>query len=127
MSTEQISSIDDTPAVQAPAAKTVKGKGASSTASAPTQADAQAGEVVAEAQAPVRRMLTIHASNDETGQNAVEVGVNGVVYQIPRGVPCAVPEEVIGVLENAQISVYKTVNGEAQEHLVPRFAFTVSN
>ena len=115
--TEQISSIDDTPSTPAATAKKPSARGSASVA----VTDA------AESNEPKRRMLTIHASGDEAGQNAVEVGVNGVVYQIPRGVPCAVPDEVIGVLENAQISIYKTIDGETKEHLVPRFAFTVTN
>ena len=104
---EQISTIDDTPEV---AVKTPKAR-------AKTEAT---GQVAA------RRTITIHASGDEDGQSAVPVGVNGVVYQIPRGIPCDVPEEVIGVLENAKTSVYKVVNGEAVEHLIPRFSYTVS-
>lgn len=102
--TEQITSIDDAPEVVTKAPKRAK----------------------ADTNVASRRTLTIHASGDEEGQNAVSVGVNGVVYQIPRGVPCEVPDEVIGVLENSKTSVYKTVNGESVEHLIPRFAYTVS-
>lgn len=118
---EQISSIDDAPEVVKPTAATsaTGGKAAKAARAAAAPAD--------EAAAPAkRRHVTVHASSDETGQNAVEVGVNGVVYQIPRGVPCAVPDEVIHVLENAKISVYKTVDGVTQEHLIPRFAFSVT-
>ena len=104
---EQISTIDDTPEVAPKATK-------------PRAKSEAAGQVA------VRRTITIHASGDEEGQNAVSVGVNGVVYQIPRGLPCDVPEEVIGVLENAKTSVYKIVNGESVEHLIPRFSYTVS-
>ena len=103
---EQISTIDDAPEVAAKASK--------------PRAKAEA------AAQPGRRTITIHASGDEEGQNAVPVGVNGVVYQIPRGVPCEVPDEVIEVLENAKTSVYKVVNGESVEHQIPRFAFTLS-
>lgn len=77
-------------------------------------------------QVNTRRTITIHATGDEEGQNAVPVGVNSVVYQIPRGVPCQVPDEVLGVLENARISIYKEVNGESVEHQIPRFAYTLS-
>lgn len=104
---EQISTIDDAPEVAAKATK--------------LRAKAEAA-----GQTAARRTITMHASGDEEGQNAVPVGVNGKVYQIPRGVPCEVPDEVIGVLENAKTSVYKVVNGEAVEHLIPRFAYTVS-
>lgn len=104
---EQISTIDDAPEV---AAKTTK-----------LRAKAEAA-----GQTAARRTITIHASSDEEGQNAVPVGVNGKVYQIPRSVPCEVPAEVIAVLENANISVYKEVNGEVVEHQIPRFAYTVS-
>lgn len=104
---EQISTIDDAPEVAAKASK-------------PRAKAEAAGQVAA------RRTITIHASGDEEGQNAVPVGVNGVVYQIPRGVPCEVPDEVIAVLENAKTSVYKVVNGESVEHQIPRFAYTLS-
>ena len=102
---EQISTIDDAPEVVTKAPKS---------------------RAKAEAAATGRRTITIHATGDEEGQNAVSVGVNGVVYQIPRGLPCDVPDEVIGVLENAKTSVYKIVNGESVEHLIPRFSYTVS-
>lgn len=122
---EQISSIDDAPEVVKPATATTAaagGKAAKAARAAAASTDA-GGEAATPAK---RRHVTVHASSDETGQNAVEVGVNGVVYQIPRGVPCAVPDEVIHVLENAKISVYKTVDGVTQEHLIPRFAFSVT-
>lgn len=120
---EQISSIDDAPEVVKPAATTAATATGGKAAKAARAAAAPADEAAAPAK---RRHVTVHASSDETGQNAVEVGVNGVVYQIPRGVPCAVPDEVIHVLENAKISVYKTVDGVTQEHLIPRFAFSVT-
>lgn len=104
---EQISTIDDAPEV---ATKVTKPRAKSD----------------AVGQVNTRRTITIHASGDEEGQNAVPVGVNGVVYQIPRGVPCEVPDEVIAVLENAKTSVYKVVNGESVEHQIPRFAYTLS-
>lgn len=104
---EQISDIDDATEVATKAAK-------------PRAKAEAAGQVAA------RRTITMHASGDEDGQNAVPVGVNGKVYQIPRGVPCEVPDEVIGVLENAKTSVYKVVNGEAVEHQIPRFSYTLS-
>lgn len=119
-SSEQISSIDDTPATPAPSAAPSKGK-------ARAAAAAGAGSDAVESDGPKRRMLTIHASGDEAGQNAVEVGVNGVVYQIPRSTPCAVPEEVIEALTNAEVSIYKTTDGVTKEHKVPRFAFTVTD
>lgn len=38
----------------------------------------------------------------ETQLSAVEVGVNGVVYRIQRGVPVEIPESVAQVIEDAR-------------------------
>lgn len=74
-----------------------------------------------------RRMVTIHTTGDDGGQNAVNIGVNGYVYNIPRGVPVPLPEEAIEVLTNAKFKMWREVNKEMVPFEVPRFSFTVSN
>jgi hypothetical protein len=49
-----------------------------------------------------RRVIVI--DEEEGKPNYEVVGVNGKVYQIQRGIEVAVPEEVIGVLNNAVAS-----------------------
>ena len=48
-----------------------------------------------------RATITLPAPRDESEQDFVLVLINGEAFQIPRGVPCAVPEEVLDVLDNA--------------------------
>lgn len=70
--------------------------------------------------------LTIHPSEGIGGEDAVLVGVNGFMYQIPRGEPQEIPVEALAILENSvgvHISTDKA--GEAKERRVPRFAYTV--
>lgn len=107
----QISTIDDQPS-----AATVKATKASKAA---LSQDAETGEK--------RRTITIHASDADGGNEAVFVSVNGVAWQIPRGKPEKVPEEVIHALELATVTTYKSGNdGKVKEQSTPRFAFSVS-
>lgn len=48
------------------------------------------------------RIVTIHPTNDEGGSEAVFLSLNGYAYQIPRGMPIEVPEEVVQILKNAK-------------------------
>lgn len=109
MSDSQISTIDDQPAVAAPKTKATKAQ----------LREAGIGDK--------RRTITIHASDADGGDEAVFVGCNGVAYQIPRGVPVEVPEEVIDGLKNAVVTTYKSgADGKVKETHMPRYAFTVS-
>lgn len=109
MSDSQISSIDDQPVE-----KTVVKKA--------TKAQLKDAGISGN-----KRIITIHPSGDDAGEEAVPVGVNGVVYQIPRGEPFEVPEEVVHALQNAVVTTYKTDgNGKAKETSMPRYAISVS-
>lgn len=69
--------------------------------------------------------LNIYASDQEHGSNAVEIGLNGVMYLVPRGEYFSVPEELVEVLRNAITTVTspaKTGGGVATRD-VPRFNF----
>jgi hypothetical protein len=69
--------------------------------------------------------LHIYASEKEHGSNAVEVGLNGVMYLVPRGQFFTVPVELVEVLRNA-VTTVTTANpagGGVVEREVPRFNF----
>jgi hypothetical protein len=108
MSDSQVTTLDDAPAVVVPT-KPAKG---SKAAAAPATTD---GEFF---------MVTVHATGDDVGSNAVEMGVNGYLYQIPRGVPCRVPKAVVEGLTNAVITTYKVVGADVVERDIQRFPFT---
>lgn len=70
--------------------------------------------------------VTIHPAEGIGGEDAVLVGLNGFMYQIPRGEPQEIPVEVLMILENSvgkHLSTDKA--GEVKERSVPRFAYTV--
>jgi hypothetical protein len=70
--------------------------------------------------------LTLHASDGEGGDRAQEVGLNGFMYQIPRGTPVDVPIEVLWILENAVSQKVTTEkDGSVSSRDIPRFAYTV--
>lgn len=70
-------------------------------------------------------MITIHSGNDEAGSDAVNVGLNGYVYQIPRDKPFKVPTEVASILRNAVVTSYKPDGkGGNVERNTPRYAFS---
>ena len=51
--------------------------------------------------------IYIYAGHEENGSAPVPVGVNGVVYYIPRAKKVNVPVEVVGVLQNAVTDVHE--------------------
>lgn len=74
-----------------------------------------------------KRILTVHQSDGDGGNDAVFIQINGYAYQIPRGKPVEVPEEVIEVLNNAkQTSVHFGQGGSLTETTKPRFAFSIN-
>lgn len=71
-----------------------------------------------------KRTVTVHQTGDENEQ-AVFVSLNGYAYQIPRGVPCSVPVEVIEILQNAKQTTYTQTPTGVVERTVQRFPFSV--
>lgn len=72
-----------------------------------------------------KRTITIHATESEGGHDAVPIGLNGYMYQVPRGMPVEVPEELVFILENAKTSTYHPgKDGELIERVHNRFAFS---
>lgn len=73
-----------------------------------------------------RASITIHQSEGIGGADAVAVGLNGFMYQIPRGEPQDIPLEVLMILENA-ITQHVSSNDKAEEirRDIPRFSISV--
>jgi len=72
------------------------------------------------------KTLEIYASDQDGGDHAVVVGVNGVLYQIPRGTREVVPVEVLDVLRNAvQTITSPNPAGGVTTRDVPRYNFQV--
>jgi hypothetical protein len=73
-----------------------------------------------------KMILTVAQGQGDGGGECVDVQVNGYLYQIPRGVPCEVPMEVVHILDNAVETKYDPapgVNGEYKTREVPRFSY----
>ena len=70
-------------------------------------------------------MLTIYSTNEDGGSNAVPVGINGYLYQIPRDRPYKVPAEVVAVLREAVTTTFpRNKDGEIAPIDRPRYAFS---
>ena len=69
--------------------------------------------------------LNIYASEQEHGSNAVEIGLNGVMYLVPRGEYFTVPEELVEILRTAITSITSPAKngGGVTTRDVPRFNF----
>lgn len=73
-----------------------------------------------------KAMITIHAAEGPTGQDAVPIGLNGYMYQVPRATPVEVPIELLWILENAVTQIVSTAkDGNVETRNAPRFAYTV--
>ncbi|MDO9252628.1 MAG: hypothetical protein Q7U48_13895 [Hydrogenophaga sp.] len=71
--------------------------------------------------------LTIFQGEGETGHEAVQIGVNGFMWLMPRGKPERVPVEVAEVIRNAKITSYRLGDGgRAIEYETPRFAYQIT-
>lgn len=69
-----------------------------------------------------QKKVRIMIPSSEKERDAVQVGVNGYIYNIPRDVEVDVPEAVIEVLNNAKITSYSLkprTEGEGNE-MVPQ-------
>jgi len=73
-----------------------------------------------------KQIINIFASEAEGGNFAVLVGVNAVMYQLPRGVNVEVPDSVVDVLNNAVTDVTIPLEaGGTITRQVPRYNFRV--
>lgn len=74
-----------------------------------------------------KRILTIHQTNDEGGELDVFLSINGYAYQIKRGEPVEVPEEVVEVLSNAKQELISFgPGGKLLTRVTPRYPFSVN-
>ncbi len=72
-----------------------------------------------------KRVVTIHPTNDEGGSDAVFLALNGYAYQIPRGIPVEVPDEVVQILKNAKMEIMSFgKDGEVLVRETQRFPFS---
>ena len=118
MTDSQVSSIDDAPAATTQA-QSPKSTGAKRQPKVDGYDIALSGK---------KKTITIHVSEAANGDEAVPIGLNGYMYQVPRGVPVEVPEELVSILENAKTSTYHPAgNGSTEliERVHNRFAFSV--
>lgn len=69
-------------------------------------------------------MVTVHATDGDAGSNAVDMCINGYLYQLPRGVPCKVPEAVLEGLRNAVTTKHKVVGDSVITQNIPRFPYS---
>lgn len=73
-----------------------------------------------------KKTIEIYASDQEGGNFAVFVSVNGTAFQIPRGTREVVPEEVCQVLRDAvQTITSPNPAGGVTTRDVPRYNFQV--
>lgn len=112
----KVTTLDDEQAPAPVAAPVVKAKKA---APAPVVAEADANPA-----AEAMYMVTVHATDGDAGNNAVDLCVNGYLYQLPRGVPCKVPESVLEGLRNAVTTKIKQVGSDIVEQNIPRFPYS---
>lgn len=117
MSDTQVTTLDDEKTTTAAADK------ATGTKAKAAEAKAAKGSVAASDAGLTgnRKTIVIHQGEGAAGRDDVQVGVNGVMFNIKRGKPVDVPVEVVHVLENAVTKIYE--GGE--EISTPRFAFSV--
>ena len=118
--TTQVSDIDD---VKPQTGAAAPAKGAASKEGAKRTVKVDGHDIALSGN---KKTITIHTSDAEGGQDAVNIGLNGYMYQVPRGVPVDVPAEVVGILENARTSTFHpNKDGELVERIHNRFAFSV--
>ncbi len=91
-----------------------------------TKAKSMAMEVTAETPLTDDMVtVTIHPTGDESGNDIVDIGINGYLTRIPRGVPVRVSKDVAHVLENAVITTFKVNGDQVIERSTPRFPFSM--
>lgn len=126
----QVTTLDDAPAIaSAPVKTTAKPLTAKAPAKAAPAADApDTPDADSDAAEPEIKMfnVTVHATNDASGNEVVDIQPNGRLYRLPRGVPCLVPEEVLHILENAVTTSYAVVGAAIVERNIPRFPFSAT-
>lgn len=107
----KVTTLDDENTPAPVVGKAAKGKAAAAPEGAPAE-----GETMFN--------VTVHATDGDAGSAAVDMCINGFLYQLPRGVPCRVPQSVVHGLENAVTTTYKVNGNDVTERNIPRFPFS---
>ena len=71
-----------------------------------------------------KKIITIHHGDGVLGASAAFISINGHAWQIPRGVPVKVPEEILEALDNAVQTVYEQVDKAMVPREVRRFPYS---
>jgi hypothetical protein len=71
--------------------------------------------VVGSIEFPDEKVMIVNCQSTETDRNAVSVGVNFVMYQIPRDMDVHVAYPIYEALNNAKVMKYVTKNGAIEE------------
>lgn len=73
-----------------------------------------------------RVRVTFFEQEGDLGKDAIFAGLNGVAYNIPRGVPVEIPVEVLAIFSEATMNVIETTaDGGQRERSMMRFAYQV--
>jgi hypothetical protein len=119
MSDSKVTTLDDAAALADDAVTTTRASAPKAAAKAVKGANHDA------ALTGKKRVVTIHPTNDEGGSDAVFLSLNGYAYQIPRGTPVEVPEEVVQILKNAKMEIMSFgKDGEVIVRETQRFPFS---
>lgn len=117
MSESQITTLDNTEAVEVAASKTTKTK----TKDVAKVVDATGTEDITK-----YFNVTVHPTGDDSGSDVVDISVNGYLTRLPRGVPCKVSEAVLHVLENAIVTSYRSNGDSVVARDIQRFPFSAT-
>jgi hypothetical protein len=72
-----------------------------------------------------KKRIIVHNQEGNDAGPFVKVGLNGVMYAIPRDVEVIVPDGVVGVLSNAIVTRTTQEGRQTVERSAPRHPFTV--
>lgn len=72
-----------------------------------------------------RVTIMFFEQDTDVGKLPVEVGLNGIVYRMPRNVKCNVPVEVLSVIKDAVEIVYEAMGATVVERRRPRFSYEI--
>ncbi len=109
-----IADIDDAPMQAVPTA-----------AAPPAEAITVTGNGADDTLSGERITVLFHSQEGDLGKLPVDVGLNGVVYRMPRNVPCRIPVEVLGVINDAVQEVYEANGANVIKSIRPRFSYQI--
>lgn len=70
--------------------------------------------------------VTFSEAEGDNGADAIFASLNGYAYQIPRGIPVEIPEELLSVFANAKMTLVETAQGGGTKtRSVNRFQYSV--